>query len=132
VLFRTHTRSALARREASPELQAAPAEDEDEEDEDESEWETDTDDDDAPGRKMVKPMFVPKARGARAPLRGARTHAPCACERNPKPNAHAQVRSMRCKGAGCRADARARLRVWRLRVRASAPLRPCVACASRD
>jgi hypothetical protein len=121
VLSRAHTRSALARREASPELQAAPAEDEEEE-EDESEWETDTDDDDAPGRKMVKPMFVPKARGAPAPLRLATRLVRVSA--NPKPNAHPQARSMRCEGAACRADARARLSVWRLRVQAGMALRP--------
>ena len=55
-------RRLLQRREAEPEVQA-PLEDEaEEEEEEESEWETDTDEDDAPGRKIIKPMFVPKAR----------------------------------------------------------------------
>ena len=54
----------LARREAEPEVQAPVEEEEEEEEEDESEWETDTDEDDVPGRKLIKPMFVPKARAS--------------------------------------------------------------------
>ena len=57
-------RRALERRALEPEVQA-PVEEEEEEEEDESEWETDTDEDDAPGRKLIKPVFVPKARAAR-------------------------------------------------------------------
>ena len=40
-------------------------EEEAEEDEEESEWETDTDEEEAPGRNLIKPVFVPKARAAR-------------------------------------------------------------------
>ena len=58
-----------------PEVQA-PIEEEEEEEEDESEWETDTDEDDAPGRKLIKPVFVPKARAARRKV-PARTLATC-------------------------------------------------------
>jgi hypothetical protein len=54
----------LARREAEPEVQAPVEEEEEAEEEDESEWETDTDEDDVPGRKLIKPMFVPKARAS--------------------------------------------------------------------
>ena len=43
-------------------MQAPVEEEAEEEEEEESEWETDTDEDDAPGRKIIKPMFVPKAR----------------------------------------------------------------------
>ena len=58
-------RRALERRALEPEVQA-PIEEEEEEEEEESEWETDTDEDDAPGRKLIKPVFVPKARARAA------------------------------------------------------------------